>query len=196
QEQKLKPALEFLQTANVQSTYALGMNSMVWLFVPTTPEIKRVVAHNARLLEFGMIKSGDGAGLYTYWIGTKEGTTDPKWTSATVGFSPQHGQSMPYDLSNSQYGILGMWALAESGAEVPSDYWRRAEEAWQKHQRPDGGWRYDAKPDRAESASMTAAGIATLFILQDYTAPDHWSICTGSAPNPYIERGLAWMDRE
>lgn len=196
QEAKLKPALEFLEKANIQSTYALGVNSLVWLYVPPTPKTKMLLAHNARMFELGMIKSGDGAGLFTYWTGTKEGTESPIWTNNTVGFGPQKGQSMPFDMSNSQYGILGMWGLSENGVEVKAEFWKRAQDGWEKAQRPDGGWRYDTKPEHKVSASMTAAGIATLYILQDFTTPDHWNICNGSAPNPYIEKGLAWMDRE
>ena len=88
-----------------------------------------------------------------------------------------------------------MWALTEAGAEVPADYWKRAQDAWEKWQQPDGGWKYDNAPNRKITPAMTAAGIATLFILQDFTAADHSAICTGAAPNPGIERGLAWMDQ-
>ena len=42
---------------------------------------------------------------------------------------------------------------------------------------------------------MTAAGIATLFITQDYTAPDNAAACRGGTPTPNIDQGLAWMDK-
>jgi len=196
QDEKLKGAIEFLERANLQSTYGLGLGSQVWLLMPPSSETRQVVAHSAKVLSLGMIKAGPGAGFFTYWIGTKNGTEESTWPAGTVGFAPQNGESMPYDLSNSQYGVLGMWALSECGAEVPADFWAKAQDAWEKAQQPDGGWRYDAKPDRAVTASMTAAGIATLYITQDYTLSDHWSLCTGGAPNPYIDNGLAWMDRQ
>ena len=194
QDAKLKQSIEFLEKANIQSTYALAMNSLIWLHVPPSPQTKQVVAHNARLLDLGMIKAGNGSGLFTYWVGLKNGTTSATWTGSTVGYGPQNGESMPFDFSNSQYGILGMWALNEMGAEVPAEFWSRAQEAWEKSQQPDGGWRYDAKPDRQTSASMTAAGIATLYILQDFTLSDRSSLCNGGLPNPYIDHGLEWMD--
>jgi hypothetical protein len=191
---KLKPAIEFLQKANLQSTYSLGVSAQVWLFVPETPQVRETVFHTARMLDLGMIRSGEADGLYTYWTGTKEGNAAPTWTSATGGYVPQHGDAMPWDMSNSQYAILGMWALSENGAEVSADFWKRAQKAWEKMQEEDGGWRYDHAARHHINAAMTAAGIATLFITQDFTLPDHWSVCTGSAPNAAIERGLAWMD--
>jgi hypothetical protein len=44
-------------------------------------------------------------------------------------------------------------------------------------------------------ASMTAAGIATLYITQDFLmANSSWSSCTPRAPDSHIAKGLAWMD--
>ncbi|HSZ56856.1 MAG TPA: DUF4159 domain-containing protein [Tepidisphaeraceae bacterium] len=195
QSPKLKPAIDFLQKANLQSTYSLAVSAQVWLFVPETPQIRETVYRTSRMLDLGMSRAGETSGLYTYYTGTKEGNAAPMWTNSTASYGPQKGGAQfPWDLSNSQYGILGMWALAEAGAEVPADYWKRAQEAWEKLQEGDGGWRYDHAPRHHVNPAMTAAGIATLFITQDFTLPDKWSICTGSAPNPSIERGLAWMD--
>jgi len=210
QSEKLKPAIEFLTKANLQSTYSLGISSQIWLFVPETPQIRLTVAHTAKMLDLGMIRSGDSTGLYTYYTGLKNGTDVPQW-SDTSGYGPQEGTARPnpaqhgepkgdptlfWDLSNSQYAVLGMWALTEVGAEVPTDYWKRAQDAWEKWQQPEGGWKYDNAPKRKITPAMTAAGIATLFITQDFTATDHSAICVGASPNPAIERGLAWMDHE
>ena len=41
---------------------------------------------------------------------------------------------------------------------------------------------------------MTAAGIATLFITQDYTL-GNLADCHGNIVNPNIDHGLAWMDK-
>ncbi len=195
QNPKLKPAIDFLAKANIQSTYGLGISSQVWLFVPPTAQTRDTVNHTEKMLELGMIRGGEANGLYTYYTGLKDGSTAPIWTNVTTGFTSQRGTAAAWDLSNSQYAILGMWALTESGAEVPADYWKRAQEIWEKMQDPDGGWRYDHAANRAVNPAMTAAGIATLFITQDFTQSDRWGVCTGAAPNPAIERGLAWMDQ-
>ncbi len=98
-----------------------------------------------------------------------------------------------YDHSNSQYGVLGVWALAEVGGEVPLSYWKTVDAGWKKAQNPDGGWDY--VDGRQSKASMTAAGIATLYITQDFLmANSSWSTCTPRPPDPHIAKGLAWMD--
>jgi hypothetical protein len=190
QEARLKPAIAFLERANIQSTYGLGLSSQAWMLVPSTPNTKAVAAHNVRMLDTGMIRKGADTGFYGYWTGTKGGTDQPFWGD-TSGFAPEpHGW---HDLSNSQYGVLGMWALEQANAEVPNDYWKTVEDAWKKAQKPDGGWSY--RPEKETTPPMTAAGIATLFITQDYTAPDTFSACHGGLPTPNIDKGLAWMDQ-
>lgn len=192
QEPKIASAVAFLQKANIQSTYGIGLSSQVWLLVPHTQETRAVMARDVKMLDLGMTKKGDAAGFYGYWTGTKHGSDSARWSDASVGYVGQ--PTWAHDLSNSQYAVLGMWALDEAGAEVSSDYWKKVEDAWKKAQQPDGGWRYG--PDREVTASMTAAGIATLFITQDYTLVDRWGGCRGGAPSPNIDKGLAWMDHQ
>lgn len=100
-----------------------------------------------------------------------------------------------YDHSNSQYGVLGMWALAEVGGEVSASYWRMVDTAWKKAQNSDGGWGYAEEKESESYPSMTAAGVATLYITQDFLmANSSWSTCTPRPPDAHIAKGLAWMD--
>ena len=193
QDAKIKQAIGFLQKANIQSTYGLGLSSQVWLLIPQTKETKAVMAHNVKMLEAGMVHTkGPANGFYGYWTGTKLGSDSPRWTDNVALLGPQ--PQWWHDLSNSQYAVLGMWALAEAGEEVSTDYWKKVETAWQKAQQDDGGWKYNEGDARGVEASMTAAGIATLFITQDYTLPDRWGVCRGGLPNTHIQAGLKWMD--
>ncbi len=58
-------------------------------------------------------KSGwDNGWFYSYWTDAKGPTEN--W----------------YDLSVSQYGVLGMWACEHSGAEVMRVYWELVDTAW------------------------------------------------------------------
>ncbi|HEY2588985.1 MAG TPA: DUF4159 domain-containing protein [Tepidisphaeraceae bacterium] len=190
QDPKLKPAIDFLLKANIQSTYGLGLSAQVWNLIPPSPETRAVATHTVHMLDQGMIRQGPSAGFYGYWTGDKRGTDQPRWSDAS-GLGPQ--PKGWHDLSNSQYGVLGMWALEQTGAEVPNDFWKTVDEAWKKAQHEDGGWSYQPKKDA--TPSMTAAGIATLFITQDYTMPDTWSLCKGGSPTPEIDKGMAWMDK-
>jgi hypothetical protein len=47
----------------------------------------------------------------------------------------------------------------------------------------------------SSTASMTAAGVATLFITADYLHAEEGVVCTGTLVNPWIDRGLGWMDK-
>src|SRR6185437_8632635 len=57
----------------------------------------------------------------------------------------------------------------------------------------DGGWSYQSGGDSSTS-TMTAAGVATLFITQDYLLGSS-AECHGNVSNVNIDRGLAWMDQ-
>src|SRR5205823_6265408 len=77
--------------------------------------------------------------------------------------------------STSQYGVLGMWACDQLGAEVPSSYWQSVEKGWIGCQGGDGAWSYHSVnpvPGSVHAtmptASMTCAGVASLFITQEY----------------------------
>jgi len=97
------------------------------------------------------------------------------------------------DHSNSQYGVLGVWACEEV-MEIPTEYWELVDKGWKAQQYDDGGWTYGAK-DATDTpkASMTAAGVATLFITQDYLFGQTVKECKGNISNPNIEKGLKWM---
>ena len=177
QEPRLQKAIAFLRKANMQGIYALGMRASVWQLLPNSPENRAAIALDYQLLITGVMKSGPSQGLYTYWVGDI---------------------NKRIDASVSQYGVLGMWALEQSGAEVPGTYWRAVDDAWRRTQNPDGGWAYDfSAADNADGSksrhSMTAAGIASLFITQDYTLSDRGLECRGNVENINIKRGMDWM---
>ena len=86
-----------------------------------------------------------------------------------------------------------MWALEQAGASPPEGYWKVVDAAWRRAQSEYGGWNYHPSENGA-TCSMTAAGVATLFITQDYALQHNWGQCQGGVKDPAIDRGLAWMD--
>ena len=204
---ELAPAIDFLMHANIVSTYGLGLSSQLVLYVPEKQSAD-LIKRNVAMLLAGMTQPlpsvlkqpqswPKSVGFYGYWTGFADGTVKPQFgkdfSPKTIGSGQPKGH---YDRSNSQYGVLGMWALAEAGGEVPTLYWQIIDSAWKKAQLRDGGWNYTDGKDEAEARpSMTAAGIATLFISQDYTLEENWSVCKGGVKNDNIERGLHWMDQ-
>lgn len=198
QDKQIKPAVDFLLSADIQSTYGLGLSSQIVTFGIPEKETRPLVKRNVQMLLHGMhLPAGRGLGerdgFYGYWVGTPAGTTREKFDPKTTDFGKPQPKDW-YDRSNSQYGVLGMWALEEAGGEVPGLYWKIVDAAWRNAQHKDGGWDY-RRGDQV-TPSMTAAGVATLFITQDYLMDNvNWGVCKGGVRDLNIEQGLHWMDR-
>jgi hypothetical protein len=204
----MKKAIDFLLTANIQSTYGVGISSQIALYIPEK-DSRELVKRNVAMIMAGMNEPPPGsvrqpqswpasAGFYAYWTGLPDGTNQREFarpvSPRTIG---THQPAEWFDRSNSQYAVLGMWALQEAGGEIRSLYWQIEDAAWKKAQLRNGGWNYNNAVEemRDASPSMTAAGIATLFLTQDYTLDENWSVCKGGIKNLYIDRGLHWMDQ-
>ncbi|HVT90885.1 MAG TPA: DUF4159 domain-containing protein [Tepidisphaeraceae bacterium] len=172
QDARIVKAIEYLKTHEATGVYALGMRCQVWLNLPTSPEIKRAMSRDAGILRSSLITTGTGKGFYAY-----------------------NPELRPWSHSRAQYGVLGMWAAAQSGIEVPDSYWEIVEKAWIEDQDASGGWSYQAKPTEtyALTPGMTAVGVATLFITQDYLHAGDTSTPRGNIQNANIDRGMKWM---
>jgi hypothetical protein len=182
QDKRIKPAIEWLKKAPIYGHYASSMRAQVWPFLKSDNEARTASRPDFKILMNGLIGKGPGLGFYAYYLDDKGQTTPPGW----------------YDRSVSQISVLGMWACDQAGQEVPSEYWKVVDAAWKKSQKPDGGWTYHDDPAHPVSGTMTAAGIATLYITQDFLMQSEYgrfSACRGGAKNEAIERGLAWMDK-
>jgi hypothetical protein len=87
--------------------------------------------------------------------------------------APQAGdQRLATDNSNTQMALLALYEAARAGYKASDELWRRSEDYFARTQMADGGWVYRFQgPTVQESGpsygSMTAAGLATLFITGD-----------------------------
>ncbi|HEX4794246.1 MAG TPA: DUF4159 domain-containing protein [Humisphaera sp.] len=187
QDKRLAGAISFLKTADVRGIYALGLRCQVWLRLRNDKTLRQLILHDRDILLHAMyqdpkLRNDSRYGFYSYYF--ERGPRPDFW----------------YDHSVSQYGVLGMWALEQAGGEVPIAYWKIVDGAWRRAQLGDGGWSYRQSGEAfgrrysSASASMTAAGVATLFITQDYIQGD-LAACRGNITNENIEHGLVWMDR-
>jgi hypothetical protein len=176
---RLAPSIEWLKTADIVGTYALSMRCQVWLLMPRTPITHKLAEADKDRLEDAYDTQPRTTGLFLYnYVTTKK----------DLGLA---------DHSVSQFGVLSMWACAQMGIEIPRQYWTDVEKRWTYDQQPDGGWFYAEKASGGghenEQASMTAAGVATLFITQDYVHADDGVKCIGNIKNEHIDLGLKWM---
>ena len=172
---RIKAAVEFLKQADIVGIYAIAMRCQVWLLIPhESPQMRALIQRDAEAL----------------FKGINDGKTNPK----NLGMWDYTGQGKNLDHSVSQYGVLGLWACQQTGAvDVGLDRWKLIETAWRKDQYADGGWDYGKVAD--ETVSMTAAGIASLFIVGDYLHTAEGIGCLGNGGDAYIDKGLNWLDK-
>lgn len=150
-EPRLARAVDFLKRADIVGIYALGIRTMVWSRLPQTPEVKRLLQEDVKRLAGSTIREGQAAGMWGYLA------SPPGSTAATA----------EWDRSVSQFAVLGLWAAVQAGASVPPELWRVEDTVWRAGQGADGSWTYKAFGGNSDDASMTAAGAATLLIVQD-----------------------------
>lgn len=175
QEPHMQKAVAFLKTADLRGTYALACRMQVWLLLPTSREIQMLAKRDAEMLLAATKGQGTSAAMHDY-------TNSP---------------GNDYSHSRTQYAVLAMWAAEQMGLEVPQKYWEMAENQWVAHQDPSGGWTYKALADTKIplTPGMTAAGVATLFITQDYVHANKAVDCRGNMTNPAIDKGVAWLTK-
>ncbi|MEI7834981.1 MAG: DUF4159 domain-containing protein, partial [Planctomycetota bacterium] len=171
----VKKALTWLTEQKSTHTYSLGLRCQAYLAAEkrgSKGTYKAFLRKDAeRLVKAGLSNSGK----YGY-------------------VTPGDGS----DNSNTQYGLLGVWAAAELGTiEIDEKFWERATKHWQACQGPDGGWKYDfTKPaPGGATATMTAAGLASLLVCYEQSTVGLFADCRGPTQVPSIENGLDWMER-
>ena len=178
----LAEAVRWLTEAPIVGTYALGMRAQVWLNLPPRPEFRQAMLADGNLL--GRAIQGNNP---------EERTVKDDKNHGTFDYLPV--ETGRVDLSSTQYGVLGVWAYAKYGGEVPLGYWQEMENAWLRWQQPDGGWAYAGEPraDKPTAMSITTAGVASLYVTQDYLHSGEGIGCNGNITNPAIERGLTFL---
>ncbi len=172
----MSTSLEWLAGQPMTATYTRAVRAHVFALVPGT-KYRRQLVEDLRWLVGAIHPTGsEHAGAYGY-------------------LSMQETRSSWYDNSNSQFGVLGVWMATEAGARVDglSDYWKLTEQHWLNEQRPDGGWTY--QDDKTSTGSMTAAGLATLYVVLDrvHARTGHKRAEDVIAA---IDLGLDWLGRE
>ena len=100
-----------------------------------------------------------------------------------------------WDNSNSQYGLLGVWAAAMANLEVPRQYWLRVRGQGVRTPLRAGGWGYTPGANGA-TAAMVTGGVASLYVCYDEVLRDQFARC-GVTLGQYarVKKGLDWLHR-
>ena len=178
----IQKAIEYLKAHDTYNVYAIGIRCNLWgtLEDLTGREGKylKYLEHDAKRL-INSISLTHGGWNYSMW-------DDDKRTD-----SPHN--------SPSQYGILGIWAYKAHNGEVPDNFWKLAMKYWIKSQLSNGGWGYRAgfyEPNTPVTGSMTAAGLASMFVCNDAIKTGDYIMCQGGSLHKSIIDGLKWFDSE
>ncbi|MCH8823885.1 MAG: DUF4159 domain-containing protein [Planctomycetes bacterium] len=169
QDDKLKDAISYLEKVGMDGTYAVAVRALVWAMLPPKFD-KQLRADTKWLLQ----AFSERAGGWTY---------------------QSKPNSVRRDNSITQYGALALWEAAARGINIDKKYWQLIEDHFLEMQVLDGGWNYTGSGK--STGSMTAAGLATLFITQDLLHHAEFVSINPKRNTPSseaISNALNWMD--
>jgi hypothetical protein len=153
-------ALDLLIDRDPDGIYTVSLAAMALATaldkgVPRREKLERRLRRMSEILVDSQLKSGG-------------------WSYGTRTFPEQSLAGWSYDLSNTQFAILGLRAAANAGAKVPRATWERAQALLEKVQVPDGGWSYQS--DGESYDRMSAAGAYSWIVcatsLDEALAPE------------------------
>jgi len=171
QSPKLRRALEFLNDVDMEGVYARACRAHVWSHLP--PQFNDKLREDLYWLLEAQHKE---KGHYNY----------------TIKAGPN------YDNSVTQYGVLGVWEAAKRGHPVGTGYWSLVEKHFVTTQHDNGGWDYRASGNHGGDVrgSMVAAGLAVLYITQDYLHAQDYRTPGRARKHPLqdrINKALDWF---
>jgi len=120
--------------------------------------------------------------------------TAQKLRSIQTGDFGYAGGGSRGDLSNTQYGALGLRAASQLGIHVPDSAWRALAEETLKYTKTGYGFSYvQGKGAFNATGSMTSAGAAILNICMDALASSKTSQATLDRYESARDHGLEWL---
>ena len=181
-------ALDTVLLRPLQHTYAVSMRAMALAILQ-----KKLASDKRDTMRQAM--NADAV-----WLETAQGSHGG-WDYGSLS-----GGGGRFDLSNTQMAILALRELALAGHETPILIWQRAQALYFKLQQQDGGWNYGAGGinigECPSYGSMTAAGLASLFITSDNLEPGRGCPCrsgkstlAGGDLDRRVDSALGWLEK-
>jgi hypothetical protein len=128
---------------------------------------------------------------------------DAQGTNGGWNYLPMRPEETRFDFSNTQLTILALWQAMLAGEEVPPTVWIKARKIYYEKQLPEGAWSYGDPVEPGARGSMTAAGLASIYIIGDML--DLESNCPCRAVKdvtkdpdlyPTMEKAMRWLGAE
>lgn len=141
---------------------------------------------------------------------------DGKWLDDALSQAGNYGESYtgtkptgPGDNANGQYGVLGLWNVAEAGYPVSVNTWKNIDDYWRKAQSmtagdEPAGWgvysmaTVDKKTQLAfytrESGPMTGGAVAALSLTERFLYGPQMTDPSKNNMSMNLRKGLRWLD--
>jgi len=162
----LKRALARLGKAKPKQTYDLALRLLVLQACPTFPGREKLAKADFKKL----LKHRCDEGAFQY-----------------------HERPGSWDLSNTQYGALGLRAASAMGLQVRRDVWTKLAREVSRSQAPDGGFCYTPRVSGWDPyPSMTVAGVAVLAICRQALGGAGKQV---QELDRRIEQAWGWLDQ-
>ena len=185
---RFRKALKWLMAQEMIGTYGIGMRMELVHRLRDSQTYRSVLEKDKRFLLRSM-RADKGGRMWQY--------TPPPSTC----FYSYIG-----DFSCTNYGVLGLWAAGNERLETPARVWRDLERTYVLGQLTDGSWTYyqarhvpagSNSIGNRPSASMTTAGIASLYLVIDQIYARRGKLGSYRRTRAYksIRRGMKWMEK-
>jgi hypothetical protein len=194
---RIRQAVDYLLKNPDPSVVATGMRCHVWELLRDSPEIKAALRRDQQMLLRGFHYD---SGFFDFDLSDPTVLADPSFT---------------------QYGVEGLWASANGGIEIPTQFWRSVDANWREAQHEDGSWFFAKDPSnpkggwkpattikiqsgdivdayqttygKAAIFATTSSAIASLYMAQDQLNVGISPGCEGNLTEPEIDRGMDWL---
>ena len=178
----IRRALNYLRSQRkLNRTYTRALQTIVLCTAEPEKDLFPQVSENVMWLQAAQRKgaAGEAAGSWGYESGSRD--EDP---------------------SNAQFALLALYEAERAGVEVKDSTWRLALSYWQRKQRQDGSFGYQAS--RSSTGSMTCAGMGSLIICSGHVSELNALVgengnvqCCQAVDDPdgELERAFAWLGK-
>ncbi len=122
----------------------------------------------------------------------REQHSNGMWSYSAQG-RDRRGISESGDNSNTQFAVLALKVLHDAGIEAPRRVWERVRKHYERTQNSDGGWGYADWHRQSSYCAMTAAAVASLWIIREVLEGKK-KHCTEVKRDPVFEAGVRYLD--
>jgi hypothetical protein len=193
----VKHAIDCVYRMPMEKTYRVGIGAMALFDISASahqPWLARAAAHLLyNHLDNGFWDYGEAIPGETPSLSPPAPTgKKPEMGAGTKALKKVPMPKLPrkkagpwWDLSNTQYAVLGLRACAEANVEVPKENWTRCMNALKGWQRGDGAYCYNSL-NKSPYGSIHTSGLGAYIVCRYYAGH-------GSKRDGAIDKGIEWL---